>query len=647
MKKFSARFLTLLLVLLSIGAFDLHVLLNHVQNSHENFKANSWPVAAAAPLYTTSQASGLQARSTKPRVGIVVKGGSGSFKSPKPLNTIITGGSKSSSSAFDNADGRVGMKVQLKRLERNQASNPLMVRSSSSYFCKSCPKPYLINFLFSYLKQLYQRHINRATSKLASILGREAPSSEQMREALERRKVSILARRGLLADEPELFARAGGRHTNPRQGYTNHAESGSDMQRRFLSSIMDDLFGKTGLEGGSKAKSTIQQVATEGYPEIDLIASQSDNLTFASPPTAVQSLGLDIESNDIGYVATIEIGSQNQTFRMLIDSGSADTWVPSTACQACGSTHNQLGPSDSDTFTALSIPFSIQYGTGDVSGNLAMDNLEIASLQLTDYTFAVTTQESSDFSDETVPFDGLMGLARSELSNAGQPTPIDALYKQGKVQAPVMGYHLGRIADGYNDGEVTFGGVDPAKYSGNITEIDNVSTKGFWEAAIDAITVGSTNLDLQGRTAILDTGTTLIVAPESDADAVHAKIPGAKSDGQGGYTIPCTTTKQLSFTFGGIQFPIDTRDMLFLPVNPDDLTGECVSAISAGNVGQNNEWLVGATFLKNVYFATNTQANKIGLAHLNVTAPSSSAASASTSTSTSTSASSNSIVTDL
>lgn len=440
-----------------------------------------------------------------------------------------------------------------------------------------------------------------------------------MQRALERRKASILQRRSLISDDATLSARDSARHTKPRQGYTNHAESGGEMQRRFLSSIMDDLFGRTGLEGGSKAKSTIQQVANEGYPEIDLIASGSDNLTLASAPTAIQSIGLDIESNDIGYVADIEIGSQNQTFRMLIDSGSADTWVPSTACQACGSTHMKLGDSTSDTFVSLNTPFSIEYGTGAVSGNLARDNMEIAGLDLTNYTFAVTTQESSDFSDDTVPFDGLMGLARSELSNAGQPTPIDALYAEGKVQAPVMGYHLGRIADGYNDGEVTFGGVDPAKYSGNITEIDNVSTKGFWEASIDAISVGGTALDLQGRTAILDTGTTLIVAPEADADAVHAQIPGVQSDGQGGYTIPCTITKQLVFTFGGKEFPIDTRDLLFVPVDQNDLLGDCVSAISAGNVGQANEWLVGATFLKNVYFATNTEANKIGLARLNTT----------------------------
>ncbi len=121
---------------------------------------------------------------------------------------------------------------------------------------------------------------------------------------------------------------------------------------------------------------------------------------------------------------------------MLIDSGSADTWVPSTACQSCGSTHTQLGSSDSDTFTSLNTPFSIQYGTGDVSGNLAMDNLNIAGLALTNYTFAVTTQESSDFADDSVPFDGLMGLARSELSNAGQPTLLMRFTTKAKCKLP-------------------------------------------------------------------------------------------------------------------------------------------------------------------------------------------------------------------
>ena len=102
---------------------------------------------------------------------------------------------------------------------------------------------------------------------------------------------------------------------------------------------------------------------------------------------------------------------------------------------------------------------------------------------------------------------------------------------------------------------------------------------------MNAVTVNGQDLGLQGRTAILDTGTTLIIAPDSDAAAVHAAIPGAQSDGQGGFTIPCTTTASVALSFGGTSFAIDTRDLLFAPVDPNDLTGDCVSGISSGQIG--------------------------------------------------------------
>ena len=84
---------------------------------------------------------------------------------------------------------------------------------------------------------------------------------------------------------------------------------------------------------------------------------------------------------------------------------------------------------------------------------------------------------------------------------------------------------------------MTFGGLDTSKFDAStLVTVDNVSQDGFWEAAMDGVTADGQDLGLQGRTAILDTGTTLVIAPQADADAVHAAIPGAQSDGQGGYT---------------------------------------------------------------------------------------------------------------
>jgi hypothetical protein len=88
-------------------------------------------------------------------------------------------------------------------------------------------------------------------------------------------------------------------------------------------------------------------------------------------------------------------------------------------------------------------------------------------------------------------------------------------------------------------------------------------------------------------------GTTLIVAPQADADAIHAAIPGSRSDGQGGFTIPCTSTATVALVMGGKSFAINPVDLAFLPLDLNELKGDCTSGISAGQIGGAGQWLVG------------------------------------------------------
>jgi hypothetical protein len=143
--------------------------------------------------------------------------------------------------------------------------------------------------------------------------------------------------------------------------------------------------------------------------------------------------------------------------------------------------------------------------------------------------------------------------------------------------------------------------------------LNNVATNGFWEAPM-TVTVGGNDIGLGDRTAVLDTGTSLIVAPEADATAVHIAIPGAKSDGNGGFVIPCTTDTQVALTFGGQEFTIDSRDLIFAPVDPSNLTGDCFSGLTSGNFGTPTQWLVGDVFLKNAVFTHDVKTNTIQLA---------------------------------
>jgi hypothetical protein len=376
---------------------------------------------------------------------------------------------------------------------------------------------------------------------------------------------------------------------------------------------------------------------SNGFSRVNLEAAIKGGLTKANTPTAPNSSGLDNEcvrssddssialtffrrANDIGYTATLQIGTPPRDFKLLMDSGSADMWVGGEQCKSqtgggCGN-HTFLGAKSSSSFKSLGKNFQVTYGTGRVTGDIITDDVTIAGLKLPAHTFGVATLESVEFSGNDTPFDGLVGLAKSTLANQKVDTPPESLAKAGLIQSAITSYKISRLADGKNDGEITFGGIDESKIDpATLVTITNVNANGFWEVPFTA-SVNGKDLGLTGRTAILDTGTSLILAPPADAQALHAQIPGAKADAQGGFTIPCTTNTQISFSMGGQNFAIDSRDLLFVPVSQNNLQGDCVSGIMSGQIGGAQQWLVGDVFLKNAYFSHDVNKNTISLAKL-------------------------------
>jgi hypothetical protein len=169
------------------------------------------------------------------------------------------------------------------------------------------------------------------------------------------------------------------------------------------------------------------------------------------------------------------------------------------------------------------------------------------------------------------------------------------LASNGLISSAISSFKISRLADQLNDGQVTFGGLDSTKFVANtLVTIPNVSKVGFWEGAIDAITVNGQDTSMTGRTAILDTGTTLIIAPPSDTLAVMTML-GGKCDTQQ-CTIPCTSNASVALSFGNASFSIDSRDMALLPVDVNNPTGDCTAGIQAGTIGTNTEWLVCDSF---------------------------------------------------
>ena len=136
-------------------------------------------------------------------------------------------------------------------------------------------------------------------------------------------------------------------------------------------------------------------------------------------------------------------------------------------------------------------------------------------------------------------------------------------------------------------------GLDTSKFdSSTLATFDNVNTLGFWEGSIDSVSLNGADLGLSGRTAILDTGTTLMVLPQADAEAILSGVDGAESDGQGGFVVPCDTTASLALTFGGQEFTIEPTDFAIQPVSGASANNLCTCGITSGNIGGATEWLV-------------------------------------------------------
>ncbi|KAF7327456.1 Acid protease [Mycena kentingensis (nom. inval.)] len=446
---------------------------------------------------------------------------------------------------------------------------------------------------------LLQQQMNSAHKRLAKMSGRQAPTTDALFAALHKRVFEVEGDEGILMRR-EAY--------NAWRGAKNAALAKTGNEKRYNA--------WRGAKNAALAKAKVNRAADDIGGEASKVG-----VAVANPPTADNSLGLDIEVPDVGYLATVQMGTPPKPFLILMDSGSADLWVASEICQSvaggdCGP-HQTLGSQSSSTFTPSNTPFQVTYGTGAVSGAIIQDDINVAGLDLKQHTFGVAIQETEDFADDNVPFDGLMGLAQSTLSQQQTLTPVEALAKQGLISEAITSYKISRTADNKNDGEITFGGLDQTKFDpATLVTVDNVSQQGFWEADLDGASVNGQDAGLQGRTAILDTGTTLMLVPQDDAVAIHTLITGTQDAGNGQFVLPCDFTDKVALTFGGTAFEIDPRDIAVQEVSKDGDTAICLSGITGSDSFGANQWLVGDVFLKNAYFSTSVDKNTVSLATL-------------------------------
>lgn len=301
------------------------------------------------------------------------------------------------------------------------------------------------------------------------------------------------------------------------------------------------------------------------------------------------------------YSGIISVGSPGQQMEVIFDTGSSNLWVPSK--QPAGG-HKQLyNHSGSSTYKALGIPFSARYGSGPVSGFLSRDDISIGNLKLADYVFAEVTDVSAcgpTYMES--PMDGILGLAFGALAAEHVTAPIEVL--EGQLIDPIFAFYLG---SGSEANELVFGGVDEAHYEGDFTFVPLYSAT-FWQVKLDGLKVGDKKVGwrLFNNKAIIDSGTSLLVGPSDDVDAIAKAMNAQKKSGM--WTVLCdATVPDLSFTFGSNEFALSLSDLVIQRVD-----GDCVLGLQG--VSGLHYWNLGDVFMRKYYIQFDFKHKRLGFA---------------------------------
>uniref|UniRef100_A0A8C4FCD0 pepsin A n=1 Tax=Dicentrarchus labrax TaxID=13489 RepID=A0A8C4FCD0_DICLA len=257
---------------------------------------------------------------------------------------------------------------------------------------------------------------------------------------------------------------------------------------------------------------------------------------------------------DLAYYGIISIGTPPQSFKVVFDTGSSNLWVPSIYCNspACNN-HDKFNPGLSSTYRHNGSPLSIQYGTGSMTGFLGYDTVTVGGLAVRNQIFGMSKSEAPFM--QYMRADGILGLAYPRLS-ASHATPVfDNMMNEGLVNQDLFSVYLS--SNSQQGSVVTFGGVDSNHYHGSITWIP-LSNELYWQITVDSVTVNGQVVACNGGCqAIVDTGTSLVVGPQSSISNINSMV-GASSQ-NGDYVVNCNNIAQMpavTFHIHGQEFTL-------------------------------------------------------------------------------------------
>ena len=251
----------------------------------------------------------------------------------------------------------------------------------------------------------------------------------------------------------------------------------------------------------------------------------NSNISFVGSEQTL-SANIDILESSL-FAAEIEIGSDNQKFNVVLDTGSQILWIPEiNSSNTNENIKNFYNPKSSITSKKLDQDFEVIYGTGYCQGYFYRDNIKF--LNKDKYNIIFGSANTSIFDVEGS--EGIMGLARTYSQYLF--SPIFTLKHNNIIKYSSFSFNY------KNNNLYFYAGKPHNDFSSKNTATCNLLSKSAYEKLLWACNLEGFGLinniydknDEQNVivdtsvSVIFDTGTNIFVLPYSILESLSEKL---------------------------------------------------------------------------------------------------------------------------
>ncbi|CAH00857.1 aspartyl protease BAR1 [Kluyveromyces lactis] len=357
-----------------------------------------------------------------------------------------------------------------------------------------------------------------------------------------------------------------------------------------------------------------------------------------------------LNPQDYFYTVELGVGTPSQKINCIFDTGSSDLWVPAKSNPFClgnkldtnGTNEfhgteitpildcDKIGvfdPGSSYSLSATGYNFSTQYFDGSYSdGFWVVDDISIADQQVPDLQFAVANISSAP--------SGVLGVGLPRLEAVrGYDGAPNANYdnfpqtlKSNRLINRVL-YSLYFDSGDLESGTVLFGGIDEKKYDGVLYTLplvniyEQIDEPAAFDITLQGLGIRSesnckdTVIAHKKAPALLDSGSTIMGAPQEALESIAQELGAAFSESDGLYVLDCPASnddRTFYFDFGELKLKVPIHDLLYLPESGQNYCG--LAIIASGE-----EWILGDLVLKSAYVVYDLDNLEISIAQVKTT----------------------------